>query len=56
MRGIKICFNGTETAKHRFMMPHKSRKVYGITGSADGRLLLDFSVLLLIKESLKGIY
>lgn len=35
---------------------HKSRKVYDIRGSADGGLLLDFSVLLLIKEGLGGIY
>ena len=47
-------FNGTETANHRFITSHKSQKGYDLTGSADGRLLLDFSVLLLIKEWLKG--
>lgn len=43
-------FNGTETANHRFITSHKSQKGYDLTGSTDGGLLLDFSMLWLIKE------
>lgn len=50
MWGIKTFFNGTETANHGFITSHKSQKGYDLIGSADGKLLLDFSVLLLIKE------
>lgn len=50
MWGIKMFFNGTETASHTFITPYKSQKGYDITGSADGRLLLEFSAWLLIKE------
>lgn len=49
-------FNGIDTANHSYMTSHKSQKGYDLIGSADGGLLLDFSVLLLIKERLKGIY
>lgn len=50
MSGIKIFFNGIETANYCYITSHKSQKGYNLIGSADGRLLLDFSVLLLIKE------
>lgn len=43
-------FNGTETANYHFMTSHKSQKGYDLIGSTDGRLWLDFSGLLLIKE------
>lgn len=50
MLGIRMFLNGIETANHSYITSHKSQKGYDLIGSADGRLLLDFSVLLLIKE------
>lgn len=56
MWGIKMFFNGTETANHSFITSHKSGKGSDLLSNADGRLPLDFSALLLIKEGLKSIH
>lgn len=50
MLGIRMFLNGIETANQSYITSHKSQKGYDLIGSADGRLLLAFSVLLLIKE------